>query len=120
MAHVVTAVQPCSRSCKPQSLTSYHRLPCAYKPGCADAVDVGETSYTMVLADDLNADGKLDLLVTTMNGNVYVFSSPASYHPLKSWTSQVRRPFGLHLDPQRCRGLAKRSAIGCAAQSTHA
>ena len=57
--------------------------------GCADAVDVGETSYTMVLADDLNADGKLDLLVTTMNGNVYVFSSPAPYHPLKAWTSQV-------------------------------
>ena len=60
-------------------------------PGCADAVDVGETSYTMVLADDLNADGKLDLLVSTMNGNVYVFSSPAPYHPLKAWTSQVRR-----------------------------
>ena len=44
----------------------------------------------MVLADDLNADGKLDLLVSTMNGNVYVFSSPAAYHPLKAWTSQVR------------------------------
>ena len=50
---------------------------------------MGETSYTMVLADDFNADGKLDLLVSTMNGNVYVFSSPAAYHPLKAWTSQV-------------------------------
>ncbi len=61
----------------------------APSPGCADTVDVGETSYTMVLADDFNADGKLDLLVSTMNGNVYVFSSPAAYHPLKAWTSQV-------------------------------
>ena len=44
----------------------------------------------MVLADDLNNDGKMDLVVSTMNGNVYVFGSPARYHPLKSWTSQVR------------------------------
>lgn len=57
--------------------------------GCADAVDIGEMSYSMVLADDLNHDGKMDLVVSTMNGNVYVFGSPAPYHPLKSWTSQV-------------------------------
>jgi len=44
----------------------------------------------MVLVDDLNNDGKMDLVVSTMNGNVYVFGSPAPYHPLKSWTSQVR------------------------------
>lgn len=58
--------------------------------GCADAVDIGEMSYSMVLVDDLNNDGKMDLVVSTMNGNVYVFGSPAPYHPLKSWTSQVR------------------------------
>lgn len=52
-------------------------------------VDIGETSYSMVLADDLNHDGRTDLLVTTMNGNVYVFETPAKYHPLGSWTSQV-------------------------------
>ena len=52
-------------------------------------MDIGETSYSMVLADDLNADGKMDLVVTTMSGNVYVFGSPAPYHPLNSWTSQV-------------------------------
>ncbi len=58
--------------------------------GCADSVDIGETSYSMVLAEDLNGDGRTDLLVTTMNGNVYVFETPAKHHPLGSWTSQVR------------------------------
>ena len=66
--------------------------PCSHaldNAGCADVVDIGETSYSMVLADDLNHDGRTDLLVTTMNGNVYVFETPAKYHPLGSWTSQV-------------------------------
>ncbi len=84
-----------------------------HAPGCADAVDVGETSYTMVLADDLNADGKLDLLVTTMNGNVYVFSSPAPYHPLKSWTSQVRRASDLHTT--HCAAVGEPYAVRSAA-----
>ncbi|XP_042491496.1 protein DEFECTIVE IN EXINE FORMATION 1-like isoform X2 [Macadamia integrifolia] len=59
---------------------------------CADVVDIGETSYSMVLAenvdagelvDDLNGGEDLDLIVTTMNGNVFCFSTPALYHPLK-------------------------------------
>ena len=57
--------------------------------GCADVVDIGETSYSMVLADDLNDDMKLDLVVSTMNGNVYMFETGADYHPMKTWTSQV-------------------------------
>lgn len=40
----------------------------------------------MVLADDLDGNGRLDLVLTTMNGNVYVFETPAEYHPLKTWT----------------------------------
>lgn len=31
--------------------------------GCADTVDIGETSYTAVLTDDLDNDGQLELLV---------------------------------------------------------
>ncbi|KAJ4979848.1 hypothetical protein NE237_010628 [Protea cynaroides] len=63
---------------------------------CANVVDIGETSYSMVLADNLdgeemadNANGgeDLDLIVTTMNGNVFCFSTPASHHPLKAWRS---------------------------------
>ncbi|KAL3826096.1 hypothetical protein ACJIZ3_022125 [Penstemon smallii] len=37
---------------------------------CADVVDIGETSYSMVLADNVDGGDDLDLIVTTMNGNV--------------------------------------------------
>lgn len=42
----------------------------------------------MVLADDLDNNGRMDLLVSTMNGHVYAFETPAEYHPLKTWTKQ--------------------------------
>lgn len=58
--------------------------------GCADTVDIGEVSYAMVLADDLNGNGKMDLLVSTMNGNVYAFETASEYHPLKVWNSQLQ------------------------------
>jgi len=58
--------------------------------GCADTVDIGEVSYSMVLTDDLNGNGKMDLLVTTMNGNVYAFETSSDYHPLKVWGSQLQ------------------------------
>ncbi|XAR68857.1 Lambda-carrageenase [Bertholletia excelsa] len=54
---------------------------------CADVVDIGETSYSMVLADNVDGGDDLDLVVTTMNGNVFCFSTPASHHPLKAWRS---------------------------------
>ncbi|KAL9239025.1 hypothetical protein vseg_013383 [Gypsophila vaccaria] len=54
---------------------------------CADVVDIGETSYSMVLADNIDGGDDLDLIVTTMNGNVFCFSTPSSYHPLKAWKS---------------------------------
>lgn len=57
--------------------------------GCADTMDFGEQSYSMVLADDLDGNGRLDLLVTTMNGNLYALETSALYHPMKAWTSVV-------------------------------
>jgi hypothetical protein len=60
------------------------------KSGCAHAVDIGEHSYAAVLVDDLCGDGNLELLVSTMNGNVYMLQTRAPYHPLKTWSSQVR------------------------------
>ncbi|KAK9714132.1 hypothetical protein RND81_06G073700 [Saponaria officinalis] len=54
---------------------------------CADVVDIGEISYSMVLADNVDGGDDLDLIVTTMNGNVFCFSTPSSHHPLKAWRS---------------------------------
>lgn len=59
------------------------------KSGCAHTVDIGENSYSAVLVDDLCGDGMLELLVSTMNGNVYMLQTRAPYHPLKTWTAQV-------------------------------
>ena len=59
------------------------------KDGCADTVDLGENAYAMALADDLDDNGKLDIVVATMNGAVYVLETPAEYAPLKAWTSQA-------------------------------
>lgn len=39
--------------------------------------------YTMVLADNVDGGDDLDLIVTTMNGNVFCFSTPSPHHPLK-------------------------------------
>ncbi|XP_078427631.1 defective in exine formation protein (DEX1) [Wolffia australiana] len=58
------------------------------RTACADVVDIGETSYTMVLADNVDGGDDLDLIVTTMNGNVFCFSTPIAHHPLKAWRSQ--------------------------------
>ncbi|KAJ4834760.1 Protein DEFTIVE IN EXINE FORMATION 1 [Turnera subulata] len=54
---------------------------------CADVVDIGETSYSMVLADNVDGGDDLDLIVSTMNGNVFCFSTPSPHHPLKAWRS---------------------------------
>ena len=70
--------------------------------GCADVVDIGETSYSMVLFEDLNGDGLMDLLVSTMNGNVYCFKTRAKYDPLKTWPAQVHsgNGFGTKVDTE--------------------
>lgn len=39
--------------------------------------------YSMVLADNVDGGDDLDLIVTTMNGNVFCFSTPSPHHPLK-------------------------------------
>eukprot|EP00298_Acanthocystis_sp_HF-20_P002965 c13345_g1_i2.p1 GENE.c13345_g1_i2~~c13345_g1_i2.p1 ORF type:complete len:744 (+),score=304.65 c13345_g1_i2:35-2233(+) len=56
--------------------------------GCVSSVDIGEHVYTMVLADDLTGNNKMDLIVTTMNGMIYCLSTDIPYNSLRSWTSQ--------------------------------
>lgn len=63
--------------------------------GCAEALDIGEASYSMVLADDLDNDGTLDLVLTTVNGNIFLVETEARYHPLKAWTGPFQQPNGM-------------------------
>ncbi len=51
--------------------------------------DLGETSYSAVLVEDVDGDGLLELVAATMNGNVYALETGAPYHPLATWTGQV-------------------------------
>ena len=44
----------------------------------------------MVLADDINGDNLLDLIITTMSGEVMAFGTELLYHPGNSWASSVR------------------------------
>jgi hypothetical protein len=42
------------------------------------------------LVDDLTGNGKMDVVLATMNGNVYAFESmDTPYDPMNAWTSQV-------------------------------
>lgn len=52
-------------------------------------MDISDTAYAAVLVDDLDNDGRLELLVSTMSGHVYSLGTPAEYHPLKTWPQQV-------------------------------
>ena len=53
-------------------------------------IDISERVYSMVLADDLLGNKKMDLLLTTMNGNAILLATNSPYHPMKSWKSQVQ------------------------------
>ncbi len=44
----------------------------------------------MVLADDLDGNGQLDLLLATMNGNLYAFQTTAPATPDAIWPAQAR------------------------------
>ncbi len=62
-----------------------------FAPGCADTVDVGETAYAAVLADDLDGDGRTELVLATMNGVLFCFQAAASrFQPLHAWPAQAR------------------------------
>jgi hypothetical protein len=60
------------------------------RTGCYERVDIGEHSYTQVLADDLTGNGKMDLLLSTMNGNLYCFETQTPYSPMRAWRSQAQ------------------------------
>ena len=45
------------------------------KTGCRDVIDVGETSYSIPLIDDLSNSGYLSIVLATMNGEVHCFEA---------------------------------------------
>ncbi|CAN0306385.1 unnamed protein product, partial [Hapterophycus canaliculatus] len=60
--------------------------------GCVNKIDLGERVRSMVLADDVDGDGTLDLVMGTMSGEVVALSTNMPFHPLNAWSSQVRGP----------------------------
>jgi hypothetical protein len=56
--------------------------------GCVSTIDVGEHAYAMVLTDDVDHDGLMDLVVGTMNGNIHVYRTGVPHHPLRAWPAQ--------------------------------
>ena len=49
--------------------------------GCAHKIDVGE--HARNLADDLMNNGRMDLLLSTMNGNLYCFETSTPFAPAR-------------------------------------
>lgn len=47
------------------------------KTGCVSKVDIGETSYGMILADDVTSNGFIDLIVVSFEGHMYCLSTGA-------------------------------------------
>lgn len=67
--------------------------------GCVHRIDVGEHAYAQVLADDLTGNGKLDLLLATMNGVLYCLETSTPAAPaeqartgaaMRAWRSQAQ------------------------------
>ena len=50
------------------------------KTGCRDVIDVGETSYSIPLIDDLSNSGYLSIILATMNGEVTSFEAMLQVH----------------------------------------
>ncbi len=51
---------------------------------CASSLNLGEPSNAMVLTDDLSSSGEMDLLVSTVRGNIYSVRTTSQYHTLKT------------------------------------
>ena len=73
--------------------------------GCAHKIDVGEHAYAQILADDLTGNGRMDLLLSTMNGNLYCFETSTPFAPLRAWRAagQGRNGFA---QIERTQGIA--------------
>jgi len=55
--------------------------------GCTQSIEIGEKINSMVQADDVHGTNKLDLVISTANGNVVTLESEAPFHPLNVWNN---------------------------------
>ena len=55
--------------------------------GCAERIDIGDHIYSLPLIEDVDSDGYLDLLLTTLSGEALLFETTIPYHPLNAWAS---------------------------------
>jgi len=53
--------------------------------GCTQTIEIGEKINSMVQVDDIYGNDKLDLVVSTISGNVVTLESHAPFHPLNVW-----------------------------------
>jgi len=53
--------------------------------GCTQNIEIGEKIDSMVQADDVHGTNKLDLVISTVSGNVITLESEAPFHPLNVW-----------------------------------
>lgn len=61
---------------------------------CLHKIDIGEKSYSQVLVDDFVGSGKMQLIVSTMNGNIFILNTQGFYHTLKTQTEQYHSTNG--------------------------
>lgn len=50
---------------------------------------MGETVYGAPLVDDVDGDGRSEVIIATMNGNVLCLATPWRHHALTAWPSAV-------------------------------
>ena len=91
--------------------------------GCADTVDLGgEHMSATPLVDDVNGDGKLDILLTTLSGQVVLVGTTVSYHPLNTWDTFPKHRsngfthgmMGISIPDSERRSLAHNDVLGTA------
>eukprot|EP01039_Chlorochromonas_danica_P010917 gene10917-12133_t len=63
---------------------------------CLQSIDLGAQSYTPVLVDDVTSDGYLDLITTTLEGDLAIYSTTVPAENDRIWNSMPRHRQASH------------------------